>query len=144
GSLAGLALVDGGLLGVTEWAGTTREEGRRTLAPPRCAVPLAAWLARAKRFDPGGSGGRPWVRDHLRNGVEVDDRGVARSRFRFENHLQVIDALYDHWPPALHPLVDCPVLLCPAGDPADPGAIAGAKRGAVARALQLFPPASVT
>ena len=143
-ALAGLALVDGGLLGVTEWAGTTREEVRRTMAPPRFAVPLADWLARAKRFEPGGSGSRPWVRDHLRNGVEVDDRGVARSRFRFENHLQVIDAMYDHWPPDLYPLVDCPVLLCPAGDPADPGPIAAAKRGAVARALELFPSASVT
>src|SRR4029453_581661 len=49
GRLAGLALVDGGLLGVTEWAGTTREEVRRTLAPPRFAVPLADWL---------GGGGR--------------------------------------------------------------------------------------
>jgi len=144
GALAGLALVDGGLLGVTEWAGTTREEVRRNMAPRRFAVPLADWLARAKRFEPGGSGGRPWVRDHLRNGVEVDDRGVARSRFRFENHLQVVDALCDHWPPALYPLVDCPVLLCPAGDPADPGAIAEAKQGAVARALELLPSASVT
>ncbi|MFL6225570.1 MAG: alpha/beta fold hydrolase, partial [Actinomycetes bacterium] len=72
-------------------------------------------------------------------------RGVARSRFRFENHLQVIDAMYDHWPPDLYPLVDCPVLLCPAGDPAgEPGAIAGAKQGAVARALALLPSASVT
>jgi pimeloyl-ACP methyl ester carboxylesterase len=144
GAVAGLALVDGGLLGVTEWAGTTREEVRRTMAPPRFAVPLSDWLARAKRFDAGGSGGRPWVRDHLRNGVEVDDRGVARSRFRFENHLQVIDAMYDQWPPDLYPLVDCPVLLCPAGDPGPPGATAGAKQRAVARALSLLPSASVT
>ena len=142
GALAGLALVDGGLLGVTEWAGTTPEEVRRTMAPPRFAVPLADWLARAKRFDPGGSGGQPWVRDHLRNGVEVDDRGVARARFRFENHLQVIDAIYDQWPPDLYPLVDCPVLLCPAGDQG--GRTATAKRAAVARALQLLPSASVT
>src|SRR5829696_8511103 len=145
GALAGLALVDGGLQGVTEWAGTTREEVRRTMAPPRFAVPLGDWLARARRFDPGGGpGGRPWIRDHLRNGVEVDDRGVARSQFRFENHLQVVDALYDHWPPDLYPLVDCPALLCPAGDPGEPGAIAGTKRGAAARALELLPSASVT
>src|ERR687889_308919 len=126
-------------------SGQPGEEVRRTMAPPRFAVPLDDWLARAKRFDPGGGpGGRPWIRDHLRNGVEVDDRGVARSRFRFENHLQVIEAMYDQWPPDLYPLVDCPVLLCPAGDPADPGPMAAAKRGAVARALELFPSASVT
>jgi hypothetical protein len=84
------------------------------------------------------------VRDYLRAGVEVDDRGVARSRFRFEHHLQVIDALYDQRPPALFPLVDCPVLLCPARDPADGEELAQAKRGAVGRALELFGSATVT
>jgi pimeloyl-ACP methyl ester carboxylesterase len=144
GTLAGLVLVDGGLLNVGERTGATREEVRRHLAPPRFAVPLSDWLARAGRFDPGGSGGQPWVRDYLRAGVEVDDRGVARSRFRFDNHLQVIDALYDQRPAALYPLVDCPVLLCPADDPADDGEHAAAKRAAVARALDLLPSATVT
>jgi pimeloyl-ACP methyl ester carboxylesterase len=144
GTLAGLALVDGALTGVAEWAGPTREEARRRLAPPRFAVPLADWLARAGRFDPGGSGGRTWLRDYLRAGVEVDDQGVARSRFRFANHMQVVDALYDQRPPALYPLVDCPVLLCPAGDPADSREHAETKRGAVGRALDLLPSADVT
>ncbi|HSO51774.1 MAG TPA: gamma-glutamyltransferase [Actinomycetes bacterium] len=148
GSLAGLALVDGALLGVAEWAGATLEEARRRLAPPRFAVPLADWLARAGRFDAGGPGGppggRPWVRDYLRAGVEVDDQGVARSRFHFDNHLQVVDALYDQRPPALYPLVDCPVLLCPAADPVDGGALAEAKRGAAVRATKLLPSATLT
>jgi len=144
GALAGLALVDGALTGVAEWAGPTREDARRRLAPPRFAVPLADWLARAGRFDPGGPGGRTWVRNYLRAGVEVDDRGVAKARFRFDNHLQVVDALYGQRPPALYPLVDCPVLLCPAGDPADSGGQAEAKQGAVGRALGLLPSAEVT
>jgi len=144
GALAGLALVDGALTGVAEWAGPTREDARRRLAPPRFAVPLADWLARAGRFDPGGPGGRTWVRDYLRAGVEVDDRGVAKARFRFDNHLQVVDALYGQRPPALYPLVDCPVLLCPAGDPADSGGQAEAKQGAVGCALGLLPSAEVT
>jgi pimeloyl-ACP methyl ester carboxylesterase len=143
GTAAGVALVDGGLLAVAAWAGSTREEARRRMAPPRFAVPLADWLARAGRFDPGGSGGQPWVRDYLRAGVDVDDQGVARSRFRFDNHMQVVDALYDQRPAALLPLVDCPVLLCVAGDPAD-GKLAGVKRDAAARALELLPSATVT
>jgi hypothetical protein len=77
----------------------------------------------------------------LRAGVEVDDRGVARSRFRLDNHLQVIDALYDQRPPALFPLVDCPVLLCPAAEVDDHRE---AKRAWVARALELLPSATVT
>src|SRR5215216_5217706 len=140
GALAGLVMVDGGLRSAAEFAGPTREDTRRRLAPPRFAVPLADWLARAGRFDAGGSGGRRWVRDFLRAGVEVDDRGVARARFRFDNHMQVVDALHDQRPPALYPLVDCPVLLCVAGD----GEPAEAKRGAVGRAFDLLPSASVT
>jgi pimeloyl-ACP methyl ester carboxylesterase len=143
GAAAGLALVDGGLLGAAEWAGPTREEARRRMAPPRFAVPLADWLARARRFDAGGSGGRPWIRDYLRAGVDVDDQGVARSRFRFDNHMQVVDALYDQRPPDLYPLVGCPVLLCVAADPADGDAHAEAKRAAAARALDLLPSATV-
>jgi pimeloyl-ACP methyl ester carboxylesterase len=139
GEVAGLALVDGALLGVAEWAGETREQARRRLAPPRFAVPLADWLGRAGRFDPTGSGRHGWVRDYLRAGVDVDDHGVARSRFRFDNHMQVVDALYEQRPAALYPLVDCPVLLCPAGDE-----FADAKRAAVDRAIGLLPSAHVT
>jgi pimeloyl-ACP methyl ester carboxylesterase len=138
GAVAGLALVDGALAAVADWAGATREEARRNLAPPRFAVPLTDWLARARRLDPGGLGGQPWVRDFLRAGVEVDDQGVARARFLFDNHMQVVDALWEQRPEALFPLVDCPVLLCPAGDPA------GVKLAAVADALALFPSATVT
>jgi len=143
GALAGLALVDGALLGVAEWAGPTRSEARRRLAPPRFAVPLADWLARAGRFDAGGPG-QPWVRDFLRAGVDVDDQGVARARFQFDNHMQVVDALYGQRPEALYPLVDCPVLLCPAADPADGAAHAEARRGAAVRALDLLPSATIT
>ena len=144
GTLAGLALVDGALLGVAEWAGPTLDEARRRLAPPRFAVPLADWLARAGRFDAVGSGGQPWVRDYLRAGVDVDDQGVARSRFQFDNHMQVVDALYGQRPPELYPLVACPVLLCPAADPADDATHAQAKRGAAVRASGLLPSATLT
>jgi pimeloyl-ACP methyl ester carboxylesterase len=138
GAVAGLVLVDGALRGVAERPGTTRELARRRLAPPRFAVPLEDWLARAGRF--GAAAGRDgWVRDYLRAGVEVDDRGVARARFHFDNHMQVVDALYDQRPAALYPLVSCPVLLCPAGD--DPG---DDKRDTVERALRLLPDARVT
>jgi pimeloyl-ACP methyl ester carboxylesterase len=130
--------VDGGLLGVADRPGMTRELARERLAPPRFAVPLEDWLARAGRYVPAGAGGDGWVRDFLRAGVEVDDRGLARARFRFDNHMQVVDALYDQRPAELYPLVRCPVLLCPAGE--EPAA---AKRDALRRALELLPDARV-
>jgi pimeloyl-ACP methyl ester carboxylesterase len=135
-AVAGLVLVDGGFLGVADWPGMTRELARERLAPPRFAVPLEDWLARAGRFaaDTGGGG---WVRDFLRAGVDVDHQGVARARFRFDNHMQVVDALYDQRPSALYPLVGCPVLLCPAAE----DELAAAKQDAVARALRLLPDA---
>jgi pimeloyl-ACP methyl ester carboxylesterase len=64
---------------------------------------------------------------------------VARARFHFDNHMQVVDALYDQRPAALYPLVGCPVLLCPAGDDLD-----DARREAVERALRLLPDARAT
>ena len=143
GVVAGLALVDGALVAVAAWAGATRGEARRRLAPPRFAVPLEDWLARAGRFDAGGPGGQNWVRDYLRAGVVVDDQGVARSRFHFDNHMRVVDAHWDQRPEALFPLVDRPVLLCVAGDP-DDAERAGVKRDAAARAVELFPSATLT
>jgi pimeloyl-ACP methyl ester carboxylesterase len=134
-AVAGLVLVDGGFLGVAGWPGMTRELARERLAPPRFAVPLEDWLARAGRFAAGTGGG--WVRDFLRAGVDVDDQGVARARFRFDNHMQVVDALYDQRPSALYRLVGCPVLLCPAAE----DELAAARQDAVARALRLLPDA---
>jgi pimeloyl-ACP methyl ester carboxylesterase len=139
GAVAGLVLVDGGFIGVADWPGMTRELARERLAPPRFAIPLEDWLARAGRFAAGaGRGG--WIRDFLRAGVDVDDRGVARARFHFDNHMQVVDALYDQRPSALYPLVDCPVLLCPAAE----DELAAAKQDAVERALRLLPDARAT
>jgi pimeloyl-ACP methyl ester carboxylesterase len=131
GGVAGLVMVDGGFLAVADWAGPDREAARQLLAPPRFAVPLDEWLARAGRFAQDGAAGDGWVRDFLRAGVEVDDRGVARARFHFDNHMQVVDALYDQRPERLFPLLACPALLCPAG-----GDRLDAKRAAVERALR--------
>jgi pimeloyl-ACP methyl ester carboxylesterase len=139
GAVAGLVLVDGGFIGVADWPGMTREVARERLAPPRFAVPLEDWLARAGRFA-AGAGRDGWIRDFLRAGVDVDDRGVARARFHFDNHMQVVDALYDQRPSALYPLVDCPVLLCPAAE----DELAAAKQDAVERALRLLPDARAT
>jgi len=115
-AVAGLALVDGGFIEVAAWQGMTREKAREQLAPPRFAIPLDSWLAQAERWpQPGSPAGDGWVRDFLRAGVEVDADGVARARFRFENHMQVVDALYEQRPSSLYAKVACPVLLLPAG-----------------------------
>ncbi len=138
--LTGLALVDGALQGISEWPGMSRQMVRRRLAPPRFAVPLDDWLDQAGRWLPAGvAPTQGWVRDYLRAGVEVDGDNVARARFHFDNHMQVVDALYEQRPPELYPEVTCPVLLCPAG-----GQLVDGKREAVERATRLLPDARVT
>jgi pimeloyl-ACP methyl ester carboxylesterase len=115
-AVAGLALVDGGFIEVAAWPGMTRQKAREQLAPPRFAIPLDDWLGQAGRWmPPGVNSADGWVREFLRAGVEVDAGGVARARFHFDNHMQVVDALYEQRPSALYARVGCPVLLLPAG-----------------------------
>ena len=135
--VAGLALVDGGFIEVSAWPGMTRQRARERLAPPRFAVPVREWLDRASGWLPPTVDSRDgWVRDFLRAGVEVDTAGVARARFRFANHLQVIEALYDQHPSALYARVACPALLCVALEDNEFDLI---KRNAVALAAERLP-----
>jgi pimeloyl-ACP methyl ester carboxylesterase len=139
-AVAGLALVDGGFIEVAAWQGMTRAKAREQLAPPRFAIPLEPWLAQAGRWPQAGSpAGDGWVREFLRAGVVVDADGVARARFRFENHMQVVDALYEQRPSSLYAQVSCPVLLLPAGS----DEFATLKRPAVDLAAERLPDARV-
>jgi pimeloyl-ACP methyl ester carboxylesterase len=139
-AVAGLALVDGGFIEVAAGHGMTREKARQQLAPPRFAIPLESWLAQAGRWPrPASPAADGWVREFLRAGVVVDADGVARARFRFENHMQVVDALYDQHPSSLYAKVVCPVLLLPAGS----DEFATLKRPAVDLAAERLPDARV-
>jgi pimeloyl-ACP methyl ester carboxylesterase len=139
-AVAGLALVDGGFIEVAAWQGMTREKAREQLAPPRFAIPLDSWLAQADRWpQPGSPASDGWVRAFLRAGVVVDAGGLARARFRFENHMQVVDALYHQRPSSLYAKVACPVLLLPAGS----DEFATLKRPAVDLAADRLPDARV-
>jgi pimeloyl-ACP methyl ester carboxylesterase len=140
-AVAGLALVDGGFIEISAWTGMTRQKALEQLAPPRFAVPLADWLEQAGRWmPPGVDPGNGWVRGFLRAGVEVDADGLARSRFHFDNHLKVVEAMYDQRPSELYTKVTCPVLICPAAS----DEFTAAKRPAVDLAASRLPDARVT
>ena len=56
----------------------------------------------------------------LANFAVLEDNTILPQLSR-ENHIRIIEALWDHHPPQLYPRVECPVLLLPArqwGNPA--------------------------
>lgn len=109
--LAAVALDGGVTTPSTRW---TREEAREALAPPRFAVepdrlvdvlrqgPLAPWWS-------------PETEDAVLPLFGVDPTtGLARSRFPRDQHLQVVDALYDYDPAEVLRRVEVPawVAVC--------------------------------
>jgi pimeloyl-ACP methyl ester carboxylesterase len=53
---------------------------------------------------------------------EVLPDDTIRAWLNRDNHLRIVEALWEHHPPALYPQVKRPVLLMPARDESDPGA----------------------
>ena len=50
---------------------------------------------------------------------ETLDDGTIRAKLSRDNHLRIVDALWDHHPPELFPKVSCPVLIMPARQQSD-------------------------
>ncbi len=101
--------VDGGLGGVRD-TGTTREQARARMTPPRLALPpdeLRAVVARGPLA--------PWwsadVEAALLPLFAVGADGVARARLPFEAHMAIVDDLLDTDLEALLPEIRCPAWL---------------------------------
>ena len=62
------------------------------------------------RFGPEPSAA---VIDAVLANFRILDDGTIQARLRRENHLRIIDALWEHKPSQLYPAVPCPVLLLP-------------------------------
>ncbi len=128
--------VDGGV-GSPRTAGTSREQARERMTPPRRAVPPEE-LPGMLRGGPLG----PWWSDEVEAAVlpifGVDDDGLARPRLPFEAHMAIVDDLLDADPEALLPRITCPAWLvsCRSGQQ-DP-AFADARETALQRAAGLL------
>ena len=111
---AGICLVDGGMIEPSARPGMTREKAREDMAPPLFAGMTTQALR--ERF---GNRVRPFplpleFDQILMSNFEVMEDGTVRTRLSRENHLRIIDALWEHHPPQLYPQVPCPVLMLPA------------------------------
>ena len=75
----------------------------------------------------------------------MNEDGTIASRLTRDNHLQIIDALWEHKPSELYSKdVTCPVLLMPARQKGDtsPQARRWRREGAIARAESRLPTSS--
>ena len=136
-----LCLIDGGTIDISSREGWDLETAKREMAPPVfTGVTMEQLRGRARRRFAGV------VSDDQREGIvganfEVLPDRTIRARLSRENHMRIIEALWDHRPPELYPKVVCPVLLMPARQEDDPAeASRGFRRGeAVTRAEKLLP-----
>ncbi len=127
---SGLALVDGGTI---ELAGRFADwpTCEAALAPPPLIGTSAAsfeHLIRTHHPD--------WPEDGITGtlaNMEVLDDGTIRPWLSRANHMTILRNLWEHRPASRYPLIEVPVLLLPADDPASPRWLAG-KRDEVSRA----------
>ena len=110
GRVLSVVALDGGIRRIGAGEDLPREELRRRMEPPRTALPLPDVLARM-RSGPLGPWWSPAVEQAQRALLEVGPDGLARSRFPFEAHMQVVDDLLDARPEDWFPAVRCPAWL---------------------------------
>ena len=84
--------------------------------------------------------GEPAKEIILANFETLED-GTLRAKLSRDNHLRIIEALWDHHPRELYPKVPCPVLMMPARQQANPDAYERtlARSDSIAAAEKLLP-----
>ena len=114
----GICFVDGGMIEPsTRHAdlATAKEE----MAPPDFSgVTREAFLERF-RSRRGSTFSGNQVEEIVLANFEVLADNTLRANLSRDNHLRIIEALWDHHPPALYPKVSCPVLIMPARQESD-------------------------
>ena len=111
--VAGIALIDGGLIQISTLPGNSLEKALVQMAPP-VFDNLSETALRRKLSS------RTWPhRDQTSLGASLEDIIIANftikqddtitARLSLENHLKIIKALWDHHPMELLPTIDCPV-----------------------------------
>ena len=142
GGVRGLCFVDGGTIEISGRPDWTLEDARREMAPPLwTGVTLEAFRERLRNR--WLKSDRPEVEQIVLANFDVNEDGTIASRLSRDNHLKIIDALWDHRPSELYPKVDCPVLLMPARQKGDtsPQARRWRREEAIARAESRLPTA---
>ena len=109
--IAGLVLVDGGYIELSDREGMTWERAEREMAPPDLTqLTRDRFLELAKRWQLG-----PLWSDEIEAAVmgnfEVTEAGTIRPRLSRANHMQVVRAMWEQRLSELWRSVRCPVLF---------------------------------
>ena len=139
--VSGLIFVDGGTIDISNRPGWTLAQAREEMAPP-IFTGFTPQMMR-ERVESGGRFGPnapPETTEAVLANFRVLEDGTIQSNLRRENHLRIIDALWDHKPFALYPRLQCATLLLPARQ-ATPDAIERRSRreDSITRAESLLP-----
>ena len=110
----GLGFVDGGSIDISATPGNTLEKAKEDMAPPDWTGMTVDKLLERARTWRQPSMLTPAHEEILLSNFNVDGDGAISARLSRENHLKIIEALWDHVPSKLYPKVSCPVLLMPA------------------------------
>ena len=121
---AGLCLVDGGTIEVSSGPQMTLERAKQELAPPDFTGLTVVQLEEKARLSPLGSLLSPEIQEIMLTNFEVLGDGTVRARLSRDNHMRIIEAMWEHHPSALYPRVRCPVLLMPARETGVPSPMA--------------------
>ncbi len=123
--LQGIVFVDGGTIDASARYDSL-DDALVQMAPPDFrGVTPAQFLERVRSGGQWatliGEHGQPAEEIILANFETLDD-GTLRSKLSRDNHLRIIEALWDHHPRDLYPSVSCPVLMMPARQRENPDA----------------------
>ncbi len=138
----GLCFVDGGTIEISTRPGWTVEDAKREMAPPLWqGVTVESFRARVRSRSIAVD--HPEVEGIVLANFRVLEDGTITSRLSRENHLRIVEALWDHRPSELYPRVRCPVLLMPARQQGDtsPQARRWRREESIAQAESLLPTA---
>ncbi len=106
-----LVMVDGGVGQLSLRPGWSREQAMKDLAPPRFAgTPRATFLSYV-RSGPLGQQWTPQLEDIMLHIVQLRDDDTVAPRLDFENHLQIIGAMWDQPTYDLYRRLQCPTRI---------------------------------
>ena len=116
---SGLCFVDGGMVEPSARY-PSLEEARVQMAPPvLTGMTVDQFLERVRN----GNQARmmtPRVEEAVLTNFAVLEDNTIRPQLSRENHIRIIEALWDHHPPQLYPRLECPVLILPARQRSNP------------------------